>query len=355
MARNEQLIRQHKILQLLEDYRFGRTLEEIRDDLVADLGLTSLHARSVRRDIEALQAAGIDVQVHATSRGKVWKLGPRARESHAIAASATELLALSLGRDLLLPLVGTPLWQGIESFWNKVKGQLPRAVLAHYEKYRRVFHVAGMPAKSYASKHGFLKSLHRAILQHRVVEVDYQPPGRPAARRQIEPYAMVFYQSSLYVVAADHTLAEDQDRLRHWKLDRFQRVTLLDKRFAKDDSAPARDQAGRGIGVFSGGAQRSYRIKISAKAAAWVIEDPWHPDQTVKTCRDGSMELTVPAMHDLEIIPRVLALGEEAELLSPASCRLAIARQVRHMTERYADEPDAKRRSAAAAEVHDRG
>ena len=30
MARNEQLIRQHKILQILERYRFGRTLDEIR-------------------------------------------------------------------------------------------------------------------------------------------------------------------------------------------------------------------------------------------------------------------------------------------------------------------------------------
>ncbi len=79
MARNEQLIRQHKILQILEDFRFGRSLEEIRDDLVGDLGLTSLHTRSVRRDLEALQAAGFDVAPHATPRGKVWKLGPRAR------------------------------------------------------------------------------------------------------------------------------------------------------------------------------------------------------------------------------------------------------------------------------------
>ena len=32
MARNEQLIRQHKILQILERVRFGKTLAELRDD-----------------------------------------------------------------------------------------------------------------------------------------------------------------------------------------------------------------------------------------------------------------------------------------------------------------------------------
>ena len=54
MARNEQLIRQHKLLQILERFRFGRTLTELRDELVEELGLTSLHTRSVRRDLEAL-------------------------------------------------------------------------------------------------------------------------------------------------------------------------------------------------------------------------------------------------------------------------------------------------------------
>ena len=37
--------------------RVGLSLEEIRDELVEELGLTSLHVRSVRRDLEALQAA----------------------------------------------------------------------------------------------------------------------------------------------------------------------------------------------------------------------------------------------------------------------------------------------------------
>ena len=40
--------------------------------------------------------------------------------------------------------------------------------------------------------------------------------------------------------------------------------------------------------------------------------------------------------HDLEIIPRVLALGSEAEVLAPASCRASIAVIVRQLAERYA-------------------
>ena len=336
MARNEQLIRQHRILQILERYRFGRTLGEIRDDVVDELGLSSLHTRSVRRDLEALQAAGIDVDAHDSARGRVWKLGPRFRGTHTIAATATELIALSLGRDLLYPLAGTPFWIGIESFWNKMRDSLPAAVWSHYEKYRQVLHVLGTPAKSYREQHGILKTLNRAILEHRIVEIEYQPLGRaqPLTRR-VEPYGVVFYQSSLYIVAGACEVPDDETRIRHLKLDRFHKATALDEWFKPRDDFQLQQYLRESIGIFSGTNARRFRIRISAYAAPWIEEDPWHPDQQIKRQPDGSIILTVKAAHDLEIIPRVLALGSEAELLSPASSRRAIAEMVGKLAEVY--------------------
>ncbi len=298
-------------------------------------GSRRLHTRSVRRDLEALQAAGIDVAAHATQRGKVWKLGPKVRSTHKITATATELMALSLSRDLLFPLAGTPFWQGIESFWNKVRDELPASVWSHYEKYRRVLYVLGMPAKSYEQKQGILKTLNRAILEHRVVQIEYQRPGGQPKTRCIEPYAIAFYQSSLYIVAAAHELATDVDRMRHWKLDRFHRATLLDKWFKPAPDFDLESYLGHSLGIFSGGQRTKFKIRISPLAAPWVLEDPWHPDQRVQKDADGSIELTVQAAHELEIIPRVLALGCEAEVLAPVSCRRRIAALIREMAERY--------------------
>ncbi len=337
MARNEQLIRQHKILQILERSRFGQTLSEIRDDLVDELGLTSLHTRSVRRDLEALQAAGIDVDSHEIQRGKVWKLGPRAKGAHNITASATELIALSLSRDLLYPLAGTPFWQGIETFWNKVQEELPAAVWGHYEKYRHVLYVLGTPAKSYHEHHGILKTLNRSIMEHRVVEIEYQSLGKPLSTRKIEPYAVVFYQSSLYIIAAAHEIdTQEKGRIRHWKLDRFQKATALDQWYKPDETFDVEEYLHSSMGIFSGGEPQDFVIKISPYAAQWVLEDPWHPQQQVEKHEDGSITLTVQAAHELEIIPRVLNLGAEAELLAPATCRETIANTIRTMADRYA-------------------
>ena len=101
MARNEQLIRQHKVLQVLERVRFGKTIQELKDDVIEELGLPSLHNRTLKRDLEALQAAGFDVDQHDSPRGKIWKLGPMAKTTTRISFSSTELIALALGLSLI--------------------------------------------------------------------------------------------------------------------------------------------------------------------------------------------------------------------------------------------------------------
>ena len=361
MARNEQLIRQHKVLQILERSRFGRTLREIRDDIVDELGLGSLHERSVRRDLEALQAAGFDIRTQDTQRGKVWKIGPLHRSSHKVTTTATELMALSLGRDLLLPMMGTPFWTGIESFWHKIRESLPESVWNHYEKYRRVLHVLGTPAKTYEKHRGILKTINRSILEHRVVEIEYQSLGSPTpSQRTICPYALALHQSSIYVIAsidqgdvvavggksraekARNTQAtsnsidsDHSDSLRHYKLDRFRKATAMDRWFKPRPDVDVQRHLSESIGIFSSSAPKNFRIKISELAARWVLEDPWHPEQQVTHHADGSVTLLVKAAHELEIIPRVLALGNEAEVLSPASCRRAIAETIALLHQKY--------------------
>ena len=337
MARNEQLIRQHKILQILERYRYGCLLEEIRDALVDELGLTSLHTRTVRRDIESLQSAGLDIDVHDSGRGRVWKLGASGRGMHKITATATELIALSLGRDLLLPLSGTPFWVGVESFWTKIQEQLPETTWDHYRKYRQVLYVTGLAAKNYSAQEGALKNLNRAIHQHRVVEVAYQKPGQPSpSQRRLEPYGIVFHQGSIYIVAAANELPEeDPDRIRHWKLDRFKKAEVTDDYFKVPKDFDLEEHLGGSIGIFAAHESMDFKIKVSAVAANWVTEDPWHPEQKVERLDDGSVLLTVKAAHELEIIPRVLALGPEAEVLSPKSTREAIMARVMKMAEVY--------------------
>lgn len=340
MARNEQLIRQHKLLQLLEVSRFGRTLDELRDDLIADLGLTKLHGRTVRRDLEALQSAGFDIQNDAVERGRVYKLGRNMTGVHEIGMSSTEMIALSIGRDLLYPLIGTQYWQGIETFWNKVQETVPDGVYDHYQRYRKTIHVFGSPSKTYDSHSGTLKTINRAIVEHRIVEIEYESVGKPSRQRRIEPYGLAVYQGSIYVVAVENGVEKDADaitteRLRNWKLDRFKSAVALDEYFHMDESVDISKHLGKSIGIFSGEHPTQVTIRLGERAAAWVREDPWHPEQKIEPGPNGDSILTIPASHPREVLPKVLALGADAELLKPAEFRDAVKNAVATMSERY--------------------
>src|SRR5207253_8283170 len=175
---------------------------------------------------------------------------------------ATELIALSLGRDLLYPLAGTPFWHAIESFWSKLQQELPSSVWKHYEAYRQVLYVRGLPAKSYERQHGTLSAIHRAIHERRIVLAVYQPPGKDPQERKIEPYAVVFYQGSLYIVAAAHEIPPREDRIRHLKLDRFLKATPLDSFFHKPADFDLEKHLVGGIGTFSRGKALDFRSHI---------------------------------------------------------------------------------------------
>ena len=337
MARNEQLIRQHKLLQLLEMSRFGRTLDELRTELIADLGLTTLHERTVRRDMEALQAAGFDIQNEQLERGKVYKLGVNNTGVHEIGISASEMIALSIGRELLYPLLGTQYWRGIETFWNKVQEAVPNGVFDHFSRYRKTLHVFGTPSKTYEHHEGMLKTINRAILEHRVVEVEYEPVGKPITTRRIEPYGLAVYQSSIYVIAAAPEVEDPAERLRNWKLDRFHHATALDEYFKPNPEIDVSKHLGKSIGIFSGEQPTLVQIRLGQRAAAWVREDPWHPEQRLEVQDDESAILTVPVSHPREVLPKVLSLGSDAEVLEPKSFREAVADAVEKMAGKYAE------------------
>ncbi|MEC7565877.1 MAG: WYL domain-containing transcriptional regulator [Planctomycetota bacterium] len=331
MARNEQLIRQHKLLQVLERTRFGSTLNELRDSLVDDLGLNSLHTRTLRRDVEALQAAGIDIITEELDRGKVWKLGPQANKAYAITATATELVALSMGREMLAPLSGTFIGQGIHSFWNRVEEVVPPSVWQHYQRCRETLFITGTPAKNYNSHQGILKTLERCVIQRRWCAIEYESLQQSKRSRIIAPRAIVFYHSSLYVIADESSHPEMP---RHWKLDRISSADMSDEYFAASEE-DYHDYLESGIGIFANQGVTRYVIRLNATAAKWVAEEPWHLQQELAVQEDGSTLLRVPAHHDMEVIPRLLGLCANAELLEPLSCRRAVAQLLNDMTGVY--------------------
>jgi predicted DNA-binding transcriptional regulator YafY len=210
-------------------------------------------------------------------------------------------------------------------------------VLEHYEKFSRSLRVSGVPTKSYERHHGCIKTVNRAILEHRVVEIEYQSLDKPTAIRKIEPYAIVLFQSSLYVIAADHEIADPDPaaRVRTWKIDRFEKATILDEWFKVPEDLDVDQFMAHSLGVFFGQDPQQFKIRLSPQAARLVLEDPWHQDQKLIKLDSGDYELNIKAINEVEIIQRVLSMGSEAEILEPASTRQAMRDIVAKLSATY--------------------
>ncbi len=217
----------------------------------------------------------------------------------------------------------------------KVQEEMPTGVWEMYERYRKALHVYGTPSKTYQRQEGILRTLNRAILEHRVVEIEYQAPEKPATTRNIEPYGLIVYQSSIYVVAAAEEIDDPDQRVRHWKLDRFSKATALDRYFKPDPEVDVEKHLKKGIGIFSGDVAVHVSIELTGRAAGWVREDPWHPEQSLEKVDETTWKFVVPASHPRELLPRVLSLGEDAEVLDPPEFRDAVRDAAMAMAARY--------------------
>jgi predicted DNA-binding transcriptional regulator YafY len=97
MPRNDQITRQGHLLRRLENSR-GLTLSELVEAVPEDY---PKNARTVRRDLEALEAVGFPLVTERHNGQTHWRLIEGFRDIPALGFSATELMALTFSRKLL--------------------------------------------------------------------------------------------------------------------------------------------------------------------------------------------------------------------------------------------------------------
>ena len=93
------------------------------------------------------------------------------------------------------------------------------------------------------------------------------------------------------------------------KLDRFRRATALDRWFKPREGFHLERHLRESIGIFGGSKTQNFRIRISALAARWVEEDPWHAEQVITKRKDGSVVLSVKAAHEFGDYSACACLG----------------------------------------------
>jgi predicted DNA-binding transcriptional regulator YafY len=324
MPRNDQVTRQWHLLRLLESSR-GVTLDEITDRLPAD---SLRHSRTLRRDLEALEAAGFPILSERVDGRVRWRLIDGFRQVPALAFSPTELMALVMSRSLLKPLEGTQVQTALDSALNKASTVLPSASHEYIRQVQGVFAVGLGPHKTYRQHRETIDRLTRAIDKQRTVQVRYFSASRVrTTRREIDPYRLWYASGGLYLVGHCHLRKEP----RLFAVERMRSVTLTDH--------PYQLPLGFDLDAFVQDAltvMRGPRIEVellfNKPTAAWVKDRTWHPSQVTKVLTDGRMRMSLTVADSRELVGWILSFGSGVQVVRPDHLRAAVVKEAKRIS-----------------------
>jgi len=171
-----------------------------------------------------------------------------------------------------------------------------------------------------------------ALLQRRRLHVRYRARGSgETSDRVISPQRLAHYRDNWYLDAWCHTRAD----LRVFALDRLTSLAVLDARAEDipDDQLDAHFAAA--YGIFAGRSAREARLRFTPRAARWVAEEQWHPDQRGHWRADGRYELVLPYGDPTELVMDILRHGPDCEVVAPLDLREQVADRLRQAASLY--------------------
>lgn len=338
MPRNQEVIRQWKVLHALESSRHGATI----DALAKDLDVTT---RTIRRDLAALQEAGFPLYDDRDDDGRArWRLDGQVLNGLETGFTLAELCALYLSRNMLEAVAGTPFQRDLTLAFTRLEKMLSPRMRQFLDRLPHVLAAKPGPrARSGSASPDFVARLLEATLHYRVAHMKYNSVSSGRMKDYtIHPYRLAFAQGGLYLLA----YVPDYKDVRTFAVDRIASVSLDKQTFTPSRAIPD-DVFGNSLGVNTGPPSH-VEISFDKRAAPYVRARVWHPSQSMRDAVDGGVVLALEVCNDLALRSWILGWGSSALVLAPAALAADICSDLKNASAQYAP-PRARVRAGDSA------
>jgi predicted DNA-binding transcriptional regulator YafY len=315
VPRNQEVIRQWKVLHALEASRHGASI----DSLAGELDVTT---RTIRRDLAALQEAGFPLYDTRDDDGRVrWRLDGQVLKGLDTGFTLGELCALYLSRNLLESVAGTPFQRDLGNAFARLQAALSPRMRQFLDRLPAVLAAKPGPrARGGEAASDIVARLLEATLHFRVATMRYHSVSSGKIKDYVlHPYRLAFAQGGLYLLA----YVPAYENIRTFAVDRIKTVSLEKQTFTPRRDLPE-DVFANSLGVNTGPPER-VEIAFDAQLAPYIRARVWHASQQVRDAADGALTLTMHVCHDWALRSWILSWGPFARVIAP----LELAAQVR--------------------------
>jgi predicted DNA-binding transcriptional regulator YafY len=328
VPRNAEVIRQWTILREIEHARGGVTIDEL-----AQIG--DVTTRTIRRDLEALQAAGFPLyDDRSADDGRTrWRVNGQAFKGLSAGLTMSELSALYFSRTLVESLSGTPFRSEVERAFDKLSAALTPHMRQFLDQLPRVIATKADPLRRHDDprQEAIVGRAIEATIQLRQATLTYYSKSSERTKEYlVHPYRLAYAQGGLYLLA----FVPEYDEVRTFAVERIQNIALLEDRFTPGEELPE-TAFPHSLGVHSGPPER-IEIAFEPTVADYVRAREWHPSQKVRTVESGAVVVTLDVCRDRALQSWILSFGPSARVLAPESLAREIAEQLSQAKARYA-------------------
>jgi len=278
--------------------------------------------RTVYRDIETLQAAGVPISYDPERRG--YRLGsgftfspPPLSQDEAIAL----WIAAQRGGD------EPGLDREARSAAHKVINALPTAVREHVQALAPRVRVAMSPHRSCPDRGQILRTLFQALVGSRQVRVWYRVAVGPSPQvTKLSPYRLELGVGG-WVLAGRSTVHRG---VRSVPIGRIDLVEPTDDIF----EMPPRFEGSKHVELDPDGPLGVVRLRFAAEVAEAAAEEVRDRGGVLEVGPDGVAEATLPTEPE-SILGWILSHGENVEVVEPRELRRRVGGVARLLVRRY--------------------
>jgi predicted DNA-binding transcriptional regulator YafY len=309
VPRNQEVIRQWKLLHALESSRHGAAI----DALAGELDVTT---RTIRRDLAALQEAGFALYDEKDDNGRVrWRLDGQVLHGLESGFTLAEICALYLSRNLLESVAGTPFQRDLTNAFARLEKMLSPRMRQFLDRLPSVLAAKPGPrARGGESSPDIVARLLEATLHFRTTTMRYHSVSSARVKDYlVHPYRLAFAQGGLYLLA----YVPEYSAVRTFAVDRIASASLEKQTFTPKQPV-GDDVFANSLGVNTGPAER-VDLEFEAQVAPYVRARVWHASQQVREASGGRLTLTLDVCHDWALRSWILSWGPFVRVVSPAS------------------------------------
>ncbi|MBN1550840.1 transcriptional regulator [bacterium] len=326
MSRGEQLSRQWQVLRVLENHRYGISIDELAEKLECS-------RRTLERDLKALQDMGFPIQSEAKEFGKkYWTLTKQFIESDNLILTPTEIISLYLANQFINPLAGTYLDDGWKQFLGKIQSLLPPTVLRYFSELDETLYVKPLQESAPVPSE-YLEKVRKAINESVILKIEHKKPDNQTSSVTLHPYGLIVYENSFYVMG----YCEERDDIRTFKLQRITKVSLTRKKYEKPKDFSLEKCFKGSFGIIENMeiAPKTIRCEMTDWAARMVREQKWHRTQVIE--KDDGDTIVVSFLLDssVEFKRWILGFGPLARIIEPKEVQQEVVQSLAKMLKNY--------------------